>query len=503
MSRAWRALQVAMRKTPAMQSRGHSNRAEQARAYLSGEDLRGASRAALRKFGSERREAWGSGGYFRRLLSASYIALGLRVAAAGVGLAMNIAVTRVCGPDEAGLFFLGQGCLVVLAMLARCGADHALIRIVAGFWDQGHREAATGAVLRCGLVCFSISLLASGCLLTAAEPIARLAFGKPEFAGVLRWTAFALVPFSGSQLLAFAVQGRGQVAMATAITALYVPAALLLTVLLGSLFSLNSASQLMAVLFVIATLNFVLSVCYWTRHAGLRIDVDAMDWGDFRASTLPLFWVSVFALAHIWVPQLILGAYDSAEQFARFNNAYKVAMLISLLLMALNSVAAPQFAVLSQRGKLCELRELAAWVNGVIILAALPILASLFILAPRIMSVFDPTFSSDAGLLRILIAGQFVNAICGNVGHLLTMTGNECSFRNSMAAAAVVGITLALVLIPRWGAIGAAVSLAAAMTAVNCTAAWFVYRRLGINVARPNLRGAFALLIRSLKPAGT
>ena len=46
------------------------------------------------------------------------------------------------------------------------------------------------------------------------------------------------------------------------------------------------------------------------------------------------------------------------------------------------------------------------------------------------MSIFGKGFIGGIWLLRILAIGQFINAVTGSVGYILTMSGHEKDIRN-------------------------------------------------------------------------
>ena len=68
----------------------------------------------------------------------------------------------------------------------------------------------------------------------------------------------------------------------------------------------------------------------------------------------------------------------------------------------------------------------------------------------------------------------------GSVGFVLIMTGNERLARNNTAVAAGVSLALNVLLIPRYGALGAAIATAVSIASLNLPAAYLVKRELGI-----------------------
>jgi O-antigen/teichoic acid export membrane protein len=113
-------------------------------------------------------------------------------------------------------------------------------------------------------------------------------------------------------------------------------------------------------------------------------------------------------------------------------------------------------------------------------LAAAPLLV-LFVAAPvPVMRLFGQQFVEGATVLAILGLGQFINVATGSVSYLLMMTGRERLMRNIVVASAVTHVAVNAVLIPRLGAVGAAIATALSLAIMNLTGVVVVYRQLAI-----------------------
>ena len=69
----------------------------------------------------------------------------------------------------------------------------------------------------------------------------------------------------------------------------------------------------------------------------------------------------------------------------------------------------------------------------------------------------------------------------GSVGYLLTMSGYEKDFRNSVLISGPIAVGLGFALVPFYGAIGSAIATAVAVATQNLVAVWWVKKRLGFN----------------------
>jgi O-antigen/teichoic acid export membrane protein len=103
-----------------------------------------------------------------------------------------------------------------------------------------------------------------------------------------------------------------------------------------------------------------------------------------------------------------------------------------------------------------ELKKSAQFVTKIIFWCSAPILAVVILVAPFIMGIFGEGFVRGSLSLIILAVGQFINAATGPINSILIMTGKQKLNRNIMVVATIVAIILDLLLIPVYGAVGAA-----------------------------------------------
>lgn len=422
-----------------------------------------------------------------RFFSTSSTTFVVRAVAAGIAFLMNVVVTRTLGAHEAGLFFLGQAILVILAMLSRFGLDHLIVRLVSIATDQSKPAVANAVLVKAAIITIPLSLIASLISFAYAEFIATKVLSQPEFTPTLRTVSCCILPFALFQVISFGLQGRSQVATSVAINTAFFPGMLLVSALVASTLRIESSSDLSFVAVAIAIANAGISLIIWAWRSPLVIDFSDDAERKLTTAAFPLFWISVILLANAWLPQLVLAGYGSPEEIAMLSNAQKTASLVGFLLLAINSAASPTFAAMYDRNQHDALREFAARVNGIVLLTTIPLLLIVFLFASPILSIFGAQFSQAAWLLRVLIVGQFINAATGSVGYLLVMSGHERSFRNATALSAIVGVGLCFLLIPTFGTLGAAVVTAVVVALSNIFAAIQVYYRLGINVLKPDV----------------
>ena len=79
--------------------------------------------------------------YRSELVRGSFIALCIKVLAAGAAFAMNLVVARQLGAEQAGYFFLCFTSMMLVSGICRQGYDNALVRFIAA---ENSTQASTG-----------------------------------------------------------------------------------------------------------------------------------------------------------------------------------------------------------------------------------------------------------------------------------------------------------------------------------------------------------------------
>ncbi|GAB5403850.1 MAG: hypothetical protein Aurels2KO_20810 [Aureliella sp.] len=322
----------------------------------------------------------------------------------------------------------------------------------------------------------SASCLAALLLFLFSDPTATYLLGKPELAPVLRWLAPGIVGLSVIHLTSMTLQGIRRISASVLVVNI---AANLLLAAGVYLFAADSAVDAACMFSMICAFVSAGSIglAYLLRPSG----GGSVDWSTLTQSCGPLWIVAILTQLTQLSGQLIAGAWVDASELAQLVVAQRTATLASLVLIAVNLVAAPRFAAMFKAGDMLGVQNLAITSVRAMLLIAAPMLILMLALPGLPMSLFGDGFRSGAHLLQILAVGQFVNVATGSVGYLLMMSGNERAFRNTVLVSGPMAILGALSLTPVLGATGAAIATALSMAAQNLLAVWWVRKHLGFN----------------------
>lgn len=407
------------------------------------------------------------------------VALLLKIVAAVAAFSLNVVLARLLGAEGSGIFFLALAITVMISAVGRIGMENALVRFIASNVAAGLSARVLGvykkATLYALLVASSLALL----LYSMTPWLSQIVFAKPELEKPLSLMSSSVVFVALLTLHAHALQGLKKIAASISILSLFVP---LITCLVAAIFAprygINAAvwGYLSGTIFTL-----LLGRWLWVRSTRTYDRSDAaFESRQLFKSSMPAYVVVIANLVIMWSPMLFLGALDSSESVGIYSAASRTAMLTSFILIAVNSIAAPKFAALYENRDLVSLQMVARNSAKIMVLFAAPILL-LFLLVPRfVLSIFGAEFEQGAYILMILAVGQFVNVATGSVAYLLMMSGNERLMRNNLVFCAVLVVSLNVILIPVYGAVGAAIGAAVVLSIQNIIAMVMVRRKLHI-----------------------
>ena len=102
-----------------------------------------------------------------------------------------------------------------------------------------------------------------------------------------------------------------------------------------------------------------------------------------------------------------------------------------------------------------------------LLIISLPVSLVLLLLPGQLLSLFNPVFIQGVSVLQIIVLANLFNISTGSSGVMLIMGGYpKLNFINA-SVVGVINVILNIILIPRFGIIGAALSTAVSIIGIN------------------------------------
>lgn len=403
------------------------------------------------------------------------------VAGTGLGFAVNLVIARVIGRDEYGIYALMFSWVSLLAAVAQAGQDVSVVRFMPTYLRAGAWGEMRGLRRAMGLLvgASSIAIALAGCAVVHAVGVGRGATWRDTF-----YIGFALLPVltqlqqSGAMHRAFKrpiVTGLYQ-SIGRPLALLALIGLLVLTVRTVSA-PWIAAACVAAALLALAGSAWHLSAKWPAAGRGAPPAYETRRWTRVGAQ---LSLLAIIVVAGNKLDVLILGALMGTGEVGPYYAAVRMASFALFAQTAANVVLAPMIA---ERYDARETPELAAIATRAarFSFAGAMATAVFFTLAGRwVLGLFGPGFDAAYAPLLVLVWGFGASTALGEVGFMLSMT----RYQKQASLFVLVGIAAnagtAALLVPRLGALGAALGAVVSLLTWRALAWWFVRRRLGI-----------------------
>jgi O-antigen/teichoic acid export membrane protein len=203
---------------------------------------------------------------------------------------------------------------------------------------------------------------------------------------------------------------------------------------------------------------------------------------EWLRTSLPIFLVDSFFILLTYVDILILQLFVGPAEVAVYYAATKTLVLISFVYFAVAAASAHRFSQYHVAG---ETEKLARFVTDTIrwtFWPSLAVAAALLVAGKPLLALFGPGFADGYPLIFVLVIGLMARASVGPSERLLNMVGQQRACALIYACAFATNLILCLVLIPRFGLLGAACSTATAVVCESVLLFVVTKRRLGLHI---------------------
>jgi O-antigen/teichoic acid export membrane protein len=198
----------------------------------------------------------------------------------------------------------------------------------------------------------------------------------------------------------------------------------------------------------------------------------------------PLLGVALFGAYLPEITVVISGFWLDSREIGVLQASYRIALLISFGLYAVDAFTAPEAARHVAREDRAELQKT---VDRATRLRFWPALAAAILLALAgrpILALFGPEFVAGYAALVILALAQLAQAAVGPVTRLMMLTGHQDRALLASLGALLLLLPLLAVLAPRYGATGVAVAAFIDLAVWSWWMRWLVVRSLDV---RPSI----------------
>lgn len=401
----------------------------------------------------------------------SSLLLAGRLLALGLNLIAQVVVVRFFAKSEYGALAYGMSVVSLGSTLSLLGLDKAASRFLPMYRERGEDAKIFGALV---LIATTILLLGLAIVVGVLgfRGLVATSLHRDPLAASMLLVLIVLAPvgaldtclvslfavFSGARAIFFRRHFLGPL--------LKLAATLAVVALHGSVWQLAwgmvVAGVLGTAIYAVMLVRLLARKGILARRGGWRQVVPARDIVSFA---LPLFGSDLVFFLRSSLVVMLLQHFKDATEVASYQAVVPAARLALVVRDSFAFLYVPMAARLLARDDRRGIADLYSNTTSWITMLCFPIFIATFVFAaPFTLLVFGERYASSARILALLALGQFLNANGGTSVLTLRTLGKIRILIGIDVTITVLSLTLNFLLIPRWGAVGAAVATGTAMS---------------------------------------
>lgn len=395
---------------------------------------------------------------------------GGKMLAAASALILNMILTRMLKPEDVGVYYLLVSIVTMFGLAAQLGVHQAIVRALAGSLGSDREEIARRSIRAAFLiVIFGTTVIALPYSLGGGRWLAKSVLNSPLIADMSVITALWISGFALQMLVSQLFRGFHRIGFATLFegtsTGIFVITGLIYIWLTKGRLELREVLMITlgALLLSIVSGLILFRKLYMQTKPSKGIDIKGM-----LKISLPLFVSSTAILGSTELHILILGSVSNDNTVAIYGAAYRLAKVIVIPLLIINSVIPPMIAQLVAQKRKNEVERV---LRATAAIAGIPVIILLIIVilagAPILTLFYGKFYAHGANVLIILVAAQTINTLSGSSGVLLMMSNHQSVVMKFALASALSGLIISLILVKPLGAIGIALGVATGLSMHN------------------------------------
>jgi O-antigen/teichoic acid export membrane protein len=407
------------------------------------------------------------GGDARSMARGAVVNLLGSLAAIVLGFGVTLLLTHLVPARSIGLVAIATTLVGIGVIPALLGLDTGVIRFVARAAAEGDERRARGSAQAALAVTAVTSTALTVLLWWQAPAICEQFFHKPFATDIVRIVILSLPALAIGRVATAAGQGYG-VMRYSAWLGIVRRVLRLLSLLPFIAVGLDARTLAYATLLAgwltcFVSLQFLLRV----HSSVFRPARGAWPVLSLLNFSVPQVLTGLLFFAILWTDTLLLGRFRSAEEVGVYTIVGTLLMPATIVSTSIGQMFAPRVSVEDARGDRVALAAMLKRVTHWNTAVSLPFFAALAVVPVALLSLFGSTYEAGSAALAVLAVGQLLNTAAGPLGLVINMSGRQYLTMTNNALVAGLNLVVCLLLIPRFGMTGAAVSTASALTVVN------------------------------------
>lgn len=411
----------------------------------------------------------------------SAIAFILKIASAGLGFVNQVILARILGAGGVGEVILALTVVRISVHIAKFGMEETMMKFIPLYIDQKDDSRLKGTISFAIRFCLLFSATFMLLILLLSKFISVNIFHSEGLLRLMPVIVMMIPVWAVRDLIGGILRGYKDAFRALIPEYLVSP---FFRIVIFLILVIQGVSTLYAAIAYVAgeAVSLIVSIKFLKNRlkklGPVKKECDKKKVLDV-AHTIVFTSMSVllFTQADIW----ILGMLKSTEIVGIYGVAAKLVLLVYFPIMAIAAVIPSLISLIHTSGDIQELRRVVSESSRWILSLSIPIILILVLEGRFILKYFyGPEFEAGYAVLLILVFGQMIKAGAGLIGIILQMTGEHKVYMKINIFFGILNIILNILLVPRYGMIGAAAATAFCLSTVDIICIFIIHKRLSV-----------------------
>jgi len=375
----------------------------------------------------------------------------------------RLIVARYLGPEEYGTLNLSLTILFVFLSIALIAHPSSIVRYVSFYKGKNEEEKIKGTITA-GLKLNIITSVVIGIILfIGANYISINIFHTDKLIPLLKLFAFLVPVISLGNIFQASIEGFQKVKYTTIIrnfSESSIQTILTLVLLLLGLKIMGAALGY----FVALTSSTILLFIILQKKVYPILNKKIKSFENYKELinySMPLLLLSIINIIIEKLDILSIGYFLNLEKVGLYNAALPLASLSQIIPVALTAIFMPVITELYAKNNIDKIKELYKKVSRWIFIVNIALVLMLIFFSDAVLNIFfGPLYIQASQALIIIAIGYFVYYQTLGSHYILYMLGKTRLLMLNAIIVALLNIILNIILIPKFGIVGAATALA-------------------------------------------
>lgn len=400
-----------------------------------------------------------------------------------LGLWINFIIANLYGADIVGTLSLIMSIILMASLVTTFGMQDAIIKLIFEFKNK-YNIPFFKVYEKTLKVSLCLTVLVSLILIFFNDFIAIKIFGKENISSFITYIAFLLLFYTIHLINSATVRSLKRIktfAIFEILPNLMMLLCMLFLTYLSNYMYIPIYAYLLSIflLFIISSLVVVNIVVQEKEKLVGEYIKEQPKYKIILKTSFPMMLTSSMFIVASQVDIFMLGILKSTSDVGVYAIANKIAIIVTFITVAINSMIAPEFSDLYNKNKIQELQYVSQKSTKLIFFATIPIILLLILLGKYILGIFGSVFITGYTVLLLLLLGQSINALLGSTGNFLNMTNNQNKLMMFVSFSLILNIILNYLFIPIYGINGAAFATMVSVIVWNVLATLYIYKKFG------------------------